>query len=66
MPETKIKMIVGLEKYWMAVSAGPKPGRGVIPDYPAQPNIMDILEGKDTELNYTLGLIEKKRQRKRI
>ncbi len=56
-------MIVALEEYWMAVSAVPKPGRGVIPDYPAQPNIKDILEGKDTELNYTLGLIEKKRLR---
>jgi len=66
LPETKIKVIVALEEYWMAVSAVPKLGRGVIPDYPAQPNIKDILEGKDTELNYTLGLIEKKRQRKRI
>jgi hypothetical protein len=56
-------VIVALEEYWMAVSAVPKPGRGVIPDYPAQPNIKDILEGMDTELNYTLGLIEKKRLR---
>jgi hypothetical protein len=34
-------------------------GRGVIPDYPVQATIEDILEAKDPALQYTLELIKK-------
>lgn len=64
LPETKIKVILALEEYVMAVSAGPRPGRGVVPDFPVQPSIKDILWGTDAELNHTLRLIEKRRARK--
>jgi Peptidase family S41 len=64
LPETKIKFIVALEEYWMAVSPGPKPGRGVVPDYFVQPTISDLLKGSDAELNFILRAIEKRRMRK--
>jgi hypothetical protein len=64
LPETKIKILVALEEYWMAVSPGPKPGRGVIPDYSVQSSISDVLKGRDAELNFILRAIEKSRIRK--
>jgi hypothetical protein len=43
----------------LAVSGYPYPGRGVIPNFPVQPNIQDVLNGVDTEMLYTLKLIAK-------
>lgn len=64
LPETKIKVIVALEEYVMAVTPGPERGRGVIPDYPVQPTINEIIKGKDTELRRTVELIEQTHARK--
>jgi len=49
----------------MAVQ-GASPGRGVIPDHPTQHSITDLLEVKDAELNYILGLIDRRRTRQRV
>ncbi len=64
LPETKIKVIVALEEYVMAVNPGPERGRGVIPDYLVQPTINEIIKARDAELNQTVELIEQARARR--
>jgi len=59
LPNTKIRVHFGLLKTSNAVAY--TKGRGVEPDYPVIPKIDDVLKGVDTELNFTLGLIEAKK-----
>jgi hypothetical protein len=59
LPNTKIRVYSPLWKYVLAVSGYLYPGRGVIPNFPVQPNIQDVLNGVDTEMLYTLKLIAK-------
>ena len=40
----------------MAVKNYPK-DRGIIPDYPFSPDIKDIVNGKDSEMEYLIKLI---------
>ena len=42
-----------------AAAEGLPRNRGIIPDYPVEPLIQDVLLGKDTVLDYTLKLVEK-------
>jgi C-terminal processing protease CtpA/Prc len=58
LPNTKVRVIVWFVKYVMAVSGYAYPRRGVMPDYPVQPTIQDVLNGVDTEMIYTLKLIK--------
>lgn len=58
LPNTKVRVIVWFVKYVMAVSGYAHPRRGVMPDYPVQPTIQDVLNGVDTEMIYTLKLIQ--------
>jgi hypothetical protein len=44
--------------YVNAVSDYPYRRRGVIPDFPVQPTIQDVLNGVDTEMMFTLKLIK--------
>lgn len=57
LPNTKIGVGVPLQKFINAVSGYAYPRRGVIPDYPVQQTIQDVLNGVDTEMRYTLKLI---------
>lgn len=57
LPTTKVRVLFHLYKYVNAVSPAPHHARGVLPDYPVQPTIFDVLNRVDTELNYTLKLI---------
>jgi len=59
LPNSKIRIAMGLLKTTNAVVF--TKGRGVIPDYEVSPNIDDILNGTDTELNFALGLISLKK-----
>jgi len=58
LPNTKIRVRIPLVRYTMAVS-GYSSDRGIIPDYPVFPTIEDILNGKDTELDFVIKLIKK-------
>jgi hypothetical protein len=58
LPNTRIQVRIPLVKYSMAVS-GYAPDRGIIPDYPISPTMKDILNGKDTEMDFVLKLIKK-------
>ncbi len=58
LPNTKVRADIPLRKYVLAVSGYAYPRRGVMPDYPVQPTIQDVLNGVDTEMIYTLKLIK--------
>ncbi|MFC2158321.1 S41 family peptidase [Acidobacteriota bacterium] len=59
LPHTKILVGVPLMRYTMAVDGYPK-DRGIIPEFPVEPTIEDLLNGQDTVLNYALKLIKSK------
>ena len=58
LPNTKLRVSVPLIKFTMAVEDYPK-DRGILPDYPILPNIKDLVNGKDTEMEYLIKLINK-------
>ena len=60
LPNTKIRVLIPLRKMVNGFSDYPYKGRGVIPDYHVTPTIEDIINGIDTEMEFTLKLIEKK------
>ncbi len=59
LPNTQVRIRIPLVKYAMAVSGYP-PDRGIIPDYPVVPKMSDLLNGRDTEMEFVLELIQKK------
>jgi hypothetical protein len=61
LPHTGLRIRIPMFRYVMAVSGYAYPDRGIIPDYPVQRPIEDFLSGKDTELEFILDLIEKKK-----
>jgi C-terminal processing protease CtpA/Prc len=58
LPNTRLRLRMPMVKYAMAVSGYP-PDRGIIPDYPVAPKMSDLLNGKDTEMEFLLALIQK-------
>ncbi len=60
LPNTKIRVRIPMIRYTMAVSGYPN-DRGIIPDHPVQPTIRDLLNGRDTVMEFTLDLIAKNR-----
>ena len=59
LPNTRLRIRIPMVKYAMAVSGYP-PDRGIIPDYPVVPEMSDLLNGKDTEMEFVLKLIKEK------
>ncbi|MEM9340593.1 MAG: S41 family peptidase [Bacteroidota bacterium] len=60
LPNSKIRFNVPLAQYLTNVSYNTKNyGRGVIPDHHVLPTIENLINEVDTELDYTLSLIEK-------
>ncbi len=62
LPNTKVKLLIPMRKYILAVAGYPHRGRGTIPDYLVEPTIEDYLTGRDVEMNFTLALIKKNRK----
>jgi hypothetical protein len=60
LPNTEIRVRIPMIRYTMAVSGYPKE-RGIIPDNPVSPTIADLLNDRDTVMEFTLGLINKNR-----
>jgi hypothetical protein len=58
LPNTQIRLRIPMIRYTMAVSGYPE-DRGIIPDYPVQPTIEDLLNDRDTVMEFTLDLIKK-------
>lgn len=63
LPNTKIRYELPIAQYILNVDATAEMnGRGVIPDYPVDRNISDILNDEDTQLNFVLDLIKKSKE----
>jgi C-terminal processing protease CtpA/Prc len=60
LPNTQIRVRIPMLRYTMAVSGYPE-DRGIIPDYPISPTIEDLMNEKDTVMEFTLDLIRKNR-----
>ena len=58
LPNTKMRISIPLLKYMMAVNNYPE-DRGIIPDYPFSPDMKDLVNGKDSEIEYVEKLIIK-------
>ena len=58
LPNTKIQVSIPIRYYLLSVADYPYPDRGVIPDFEVMPNIEDILNNKDTQLEFALNLIK--------
>ena len=62
LPHTGLRIRIPMIRYVMAVSGYKYPDRGIIPDYPFSRSIEDLLSGKDTELEFVLEIIERKKK----
>ncbi|GAB3752173.1 S41 family peptidase [Spirosoma pomorum] len=62
LPNTKVKLLIPMRKYVMAVASPANPGHGTLPDYWVEPTISDFLSGKDVEMSFTFALIKKDRK----
>jgi hypothetical protein len=60
LPNSKIKFILPLRKYLLAVKDYPYIGRGTIPDYVVIPTIQEFMNHTDVEMKHVLTLINKK------
>ena len=63
LPTSQLRIAVPLLRYEMAVADPSAPRRGIIPEYPFQPTIQQILAKEDAELEYVLNLIQQERQK---
>ena len=57
LPNTKIRVRIPMIRYTMAVSGYPK-DRGIIPDYPVSATIEDLLNDRDTVMEFVFDLIK--------
>jgi hypothetical protein len=57
LPNTKIRIRIPMIRYTMSVSGFPR-DRGIIPDHQVSPTIEDLLNQKDTVLEFTIDLIK--------
>lgn len=59
LPNTKLSVRVPLMTYYMAVSGYKKASHGVIPDYPVERTIADLIAGRDKDMEVALKLARK-------
>jgi hypothetical protein len=59
LPHTQIRIGIPLVRYTMAVSDYPE-DRGIIPEYQVSPTIEDLLQDKDTVMEFAVDLIKTK------
>lgn len=59
LPNTNLSVRVPLMTYYMAVSGYKQASHGVIPDYPVEHTIADLIAGKDKEMELALKLARK-------
>ncbi|MGD1946389.1 MAG: S41 family peptidase [Croceivirga sp.] len=60
LPNSKLRLILPLVNYRTNVEPIEKIGRGVTPDFPISASIKDLMDGIDTELEFTLQHIKNK------
>lgn len=57
LPHTKIRVRIPMTRYTMAVSGYPQ-DRGIIPDHAVSATMDDLLNGRDTVMEFTIALIQ--------
>ncbi|OQP54328.1 hypothetical protein A4H97_22865 [Niastella yeongjuensis] len=57
LPATQLTVSFGTIQYNLAVMPVTPIGRGIIPDYPVQPTIQDLINKRDTQLERALELV---------
>ncbi|TAE74860.1 MAG: hypothetical protein EAZ85_03775 [Bacteroidetes bacterium] len=62
LPQTNLQLEVPIERWSKKIPSYPYQNRGIIPQYIIEPDIEDILNGKDKVLEKTLELIEKNKK----
>ena len=60
LPNSGLRAFIPLVRYYMAVKTCPF-GRGIQPDYPVEKSILNMVNNKDAELDFTLNLIKASR-----
>ena len=63
LPHTGIGITVPLVRYTMAVPGYPK-DRGIIPEFPFEPTVEDVIANRDAVLQYAVGLAKKEQRMK--
>jgi len=58
LPNSNIRIELPTRQF-LITDKTPNTGHGIFPTHVIKPLLADILEGKDTEMNYTIGLINK-------
>jgi hypothetical protein len=56
LPHTKIVLVIPVVAYYLSVRGYAHADQGVMPDYPVQSTIEDLLAGKDNEMSLALSL----------
>ena len=59
LPNTQVGVVVPIVTYYMAVSGYKAASRGIVPDYPVEHTIEDLIAGKDRDLELALQLARK-------
>ncbi len=57
---TQTTIWIPFQKYYLGISTGKESGRGIISDFPFKPEISDLVNGIDKEMEYAQKLILKK------
>ena len=63
LPHTGIGITVPLVRYTMAVDGYPK-DRGIIPEFPFEPTVEDVIANRDAVLQYAVELAKKEQRMK--
>lgn len=59
LPNTQLGVVVPVVTYYMAVSGYKAASRGIVPDYPIEHSIEDLIAGKDPDIELALKLARK-------
>lgn len=57
LPASNLTVYFGTLQYNMAVRPARQPGRGIMPDHPVEPTILDLLNKKDGQLERAMELV---------
>jgi C-terminal processing protease CtpA/Prc len=63
LPESKITITIPLVGYYMPIEPGPRPERGIMPDYEVLPTVEDLLTGRDAVMERALELAGRRNPR---
>jgi hypothetical protein len=63
LPSSKLRAVIPLLSFKIATGQIDEPRRGILPDYAMRTSIKQVIDNKDSELDFVLKLIQQKRSR---